>query len=464
MRLKTAALTALLIAAMAFIVGVVSLNTDLLREPFNLFGVNLPLAWVLALSLMAGFICFGIWIAVTGIAQVTHRWIADLRRQNERAAESFYLKGLDAVLGSRPLEAISHFQRALEAQPDYLPALLKLGDALRSAGRAEEALGQHRKALSEHPEDIATLYALTEDSLMLEDHEGAKKYLDRILRIQPKRALKALRMLRDIYIKEANWRKALDVQEHIGDARVLDEEREADAPFTPGLLYQIGVDLMAQEKYRDAISHLEKVRKKFPSVQATYIKLAEAYRMEGRDEQAVEAYLDGYRKNASPISLLAMEQLYLDKGDPEGAIGQYQNLIRSTDRKVLPKFLLGRFYYRLEVLEKAEKLFREIEGNIRQSGLLQYYLGRLMERKGETREACAHYRDVIRILDPFELNYRCTSCGDFSPDWKDYCVKCQRWDTFSPTFKDELMQEIQEPNPVFYQEIQWRPTYGDRSF
>ncbi len=144
MRLKTAALTALLIAAMAFIVGVASLNTDLLREPFNLFGVNLPLAWVLALSLMAGFICFGVWIAVTGIAQVTRRWIADLRRQNERVAESFYLKGLDAVLGSRPLEAINHFQRALEAQPDYLPALLKLGDALRSAGRAEEALGQHR--------------------------------------------------------------------------------------------------------------------------------------------------------------------------------------------------------------------------------------------------------------------------------------------------------------------------------
>jgi tetratricopeptide (TPR) repeat protein len=393
---------------------------------------------------------------------VVRRWLTDLRKQSERVAEEFYLKGLDAVLGSRPLEAINHFQHALEAQPDYLPALLKLGDALRAAGRLQEAVAAHRQALADHPDDIPVLYALTEDHLALKDHEEAKKHLLEILRIQPKRALKALRTLRDLYISEANWRKALEIQEHIQQARVLEEERAADEAYTPGLLYQIGAELLDHEKYKEAVAHLEKVKRKYPSFQATYQKLAEAFLLDGREEEAVQVYLEGYRKNASPMCLLSMEQFYLDKGDPEGAVAQYQALIASTDRKVLPKFLLARFYYRLEVLDKAESLMREIEGNIADSGLLQYYLGRLRERRNDAPKACGHYRQVIRILNPFELSYRCTSCGDFSPEWRDYCPRCLRWDSFTPDFRDELLQEIQEPRPVFYQEIQWKPA-GNRS-
>lgn len=464
MRFKTALVTGSLILLMALVVGLVSLNTPILRQPFDLFLFRIPMAWVLVLALLIGFLSFGIWLAASGISQVIRRWLTDLRKQSERVAEEFYLKGLDAVLGSRPLEAINHFQHALEAQPDYLPALLKLGDALRAAGRLQEAVAAHRQALADHPDDIPVLYALTEDHLALKDHEEAKKYLLEILRIQPKRALKALRTLRDLYISEANWRKGLEIQEHIQQARVLEEERAEDAPYTAGLLYQIGAEMVDHEKYKDAVAHLEKVKKKYPAFQATYLKLAEAFLLDGNEEEAVQVYLDGYRRNASPMCLLSMEQFYLDKGDPEGAVAQYQALIASTDRKVLPKFLMARFLYRLEVLERSEALLREVEGNIRQSGLVQYYLGRIRERRGDTTEACEHYREVIRLLNPFELTYLCSSCGEASPDWKDFCPKCSRWDTFAPNFKDELLQEIQEPRPVFYQEIQWKKPREGRSY
>ncbi len=460
MKFKTAVITGFLILILVVVVALVALNEAILKAPFNLFGAQVPTAWVLTLALLAGFVSFALWLAASGITQVVSRWLSDLRQQNERVAEEHYLKGLDAVLGSRPLEAINHFQRALDAQADYLPALLKLGDALRDAGRAEEALARHRAALNEHPDDVATLYTLTEDSLALLDHEEAKKYLGEILRLQPKRALKALRILRNLYIQEINWRKALEIQERIGEARVLEEERAEDAHYTPGILYQIGVDLVQQEKHEDAIAHLEKLRKKHPAFIPTYLKLAEAYLLESREAEAVEVYLDGYRRNTSVTCLLAMEQFYLEKGDPESAVRHYQALITTTDRKVIPKFLLGRLYYRLEVLDRAETLFREIEGSISQSGLLQYYLGRIRERRGDTSEACAHYRDVIKALNPFELNYHCSSCGEVAPGWKAYCARCQRWDSFVPSFKDELLHEINEPRPIFYQEIQWNPRPG----
>ena len=158
-----------------------------------------------------------------------------------------------------------------------------------------------------------------------------------------------------------------------------------------------------------------------------------------------------------------MERHYLEKGDPEAAIHHYLELIATTEKKVLPKFLLGRFYYHLELLDKALGLFEEIEGSIKQSALLQYYIGRIHQKKSRPDIACDHYQRVIRYLHPFELNYRCSGCGDTAEKWRDYCNRCRIWDSFVPTFKDDLMQEIPQPSPVFYEGVQWTKEKNGRS-
>ncbi|MEJ2367511.1 MAG: tetratricopeptide repeat protein [Acidobacteriota bacterium] len=455
MRQKTAIITGLLILTIALLVLLVTQNSEVLMEDFNLWGIHMPVAWVLALALGTGFLSFAVWLTFTGVSKVATRWVQNLGRRRDREAEERYLKGLDAILGDRPLEAVNHFEKALEFKPDYFPTLLKLGDALRSLNQIEEALEAHRKALALRPNELSVLYALVEDHLAVDNHEEAKRFLQEILRIQPKRALHALRVLRNLYIKERNWRRALEIQNRIAEARVLDEERAADEPYRSGILYQIGVDLIEQGKFSDAAAQLEKVRKKFPAFVPAYVKLAEAYIKDGREEQAVEVYLQGYREAGSTTCLLAMEKFYLDSGQPEENIRKYQALIASTDKKILPQFLLGRLYYRLEVMDKAESLFKKIEGGIRQSGLLQYYLGRIRERRGDTAKACGHYRDVIRILNPFELSYHCRHCGRKNPSWTDYCDTCRSWGTYVPDFKDDLIQEIEGDRPIFYREIKW---------
>lgn len=455
MRLKTSVILAFLLAVLVLVVSVAALNRAVLDMPFNALGVTFPTSWALVLTLLLGFLSFGVWLAASGVSQVTQRWLQKLRSFGERDAEERYLKGLDAVLGGRPLEAVRHFERALESKPDYLPALLKLGDSFRALGRIEEAASTHKRALAEHPEDLPTLYALTEDALTAKKHDEAKKYLQEILRIQPRRALKALRTLRDLYIREGNWPGALGVQERIGEARVMDEERAQDSPFTPGILYQIGMDLLEQDKPAEAVAQFQKVRKKYPAFVPTYLRLAEANLLLGQEREAVESYLDGYRNAASADCLLAMEHLFLEKGLPEEAVRHYQSVTASTERKLLPRFLLGRLYYRLEMLDRADTLFREIEGDAGESRLLQYYRGRIRERSGDAAGACTHYRRLLRLLNPFELTYRCSGCGDKSPEWKDFCPACLTWDTYQSDFKDELLQEIQEAKPVYYREDAW---------
>jgi tetratricopeptide (TPR) repeat protein len=462
-RPKTSIVIGFLLAVLVLVVTVAATNRPVLEMPFRVLWLILPTSWVLLLALCVGFLSFAVWLFASGVSQASRRWLARLRSFGERDAEERYLKGLDAVLGGRPLEAVRHFQGALESKPDYLPALLKLGDSFRALGRIEEAAVAHRRALTGHPEDIPTLYALTEDALAAKKHDEAKKCLQEILRIQPRRALKALRTLRDLYIREGNWTRALEVQERIGEARVLEEERVQDAPFTSGILYQIGVDLLQQDKPRDAALQFQKVRKKYSAFVPTYLRMAECHLLLGQEREAVEAYLDGYNSAASADCLLAMEHLFLEKGVPEEAVRHYQTIIASTTRTTLPRFLLGRLYYRLEMLDKADALFREIEGDIGESGLLQYYRGRIRERSGDPAAACGHYRRLLRLLNPFELTYRCGGCGDKSPEWKDFCPACLAWDTYQADFKDELLQEIQESRPVYYREDAWPNAAEDPS-
>lgn len=450
MRSKTAAVTGLLILAMIVVVRVATANEEVLARRFDLLGFQVSTAAAMALALVSGFVVFALWAAGSGLTRLADRWLQDLRKSGERDAEEKYLKGLDAVLGGRPLEAINHFRRSLEAQPEYLPALLKLGDALRRLGRLDEAVELHRRAQLQRPDDLPVLYALVDDYLALGDHEQAKRVLASILKVQPRRALHAYRTLRELYVREGNWKKALEMQDRIAEARVLEEERAQDAAYTPGILYAIGSDLAAQEKHAEASAHLEKVRRKHPAFIPTYLKLAEVYLLSGREDRAVEAYLDGYRRAGSAACLLAMERVFVEKGAPEDAVARYQSVIATTDRKLLPKFLLALLYYRLEVMDKAESLLREIEGGLKQSAIVQYYLGRIRERRGDAARACSHYREVIRFLKPFELSFACAGCGEHSPQWKDFCAKCLQWGTWAPEFKDELMQEIQESKPVYY--------------
>ena len=47
------------------------------------------------------------------------------------------------------------------------------------------------------------------------------------------------------------------------------------------------MDLVQHEKYGDAVQQFEKVCKKYPSFLATYLKLAEAFLLEGKEAEAV---------------------------------------------------------------------------------------------------------------------------------------------------------------------------------
>lgn len=65
---------------------------------------------------------------------------------------------------------------------------------------------------------------------------------------------------------------------------------EPDDSFTK---YAIGLEYASMKDYPSAITHFEELLAKDPGYVATYYQLADAYRISGNNEKAIETYKSG---------------------------------------------------------------------------------------------------------------------------------------------------------------------------
>ena len=75
---------------------------------------------------------------------------------------------------------------------------------------------------------------------------------------------------------------------------------EPDDSFTK---YAIGLEYASMKEYPAAITHFEELLDKDPAYVATYYQLADAYRISGNNDKAIETYKTGITaaKNANDL-------------------------------------------------------------------------------------------------------------------------------------------------------------------
>lgn len=455
MRLKTALYYALLLIIVIVIVRAAEENLEILKQDFFVFGIAFRLSTALIFSLLFGFFSFIVISLGLGFNRFMSYWFLKFRERAIKESETRYLKGMDAILGARPIEAIKHFKEAIALNPHSLPALIKIGDALRETGKVDEAIEWHKKALIENPRHLQALYAMAEDYLKKGNVDEAKKWLDEIISIQPKRALYALRLMRNIYIQEKNWYKAKEFQEKILKASVLEEEIKEDESYTVSINYEIYSYLLSQNKIDEAILGLEALKRQYPNFLPTYLKLAECFLLAGDEESAIANFKEGFLHCNSIASLLMMEKLFLEKGEPENCIKEYEAIINEAKNTVLPKFLLARLLLKLGFYQQAETIFSQLESQYSQTPSIEYYLAKINERREEYLRACSYYSEMWRLLHPSEFVFVCDFCQFEEETFKVHCKKCGRWGTFVSKIEKELKFEPPPPEPIYYKKSDW---------
>lgn len=428
-------------------------NREVLERPVHVWGgQDLPVGVTLVVFM-------GIGVLITLLAGLSReasitvdRW---RKRQASRRAEEIeerYARGLAAVLEGREDEALQHFRAVLELDSRHFNTLLKLGEVLRHFGKHDDAIEYHRKAHHLKEEDTRPLYGLVDDYEAKGDMERARAVLGRIIAIK-KHSVSAWRKLRSLHMKERSWAKALEAQEEVEKHLEVEsgEARDAERRTGRGIRYEIAVERLAEGKTKDAAAAFRRLIKDDPQFVPAYVRLGETLRHEGPDALAIEAWYSGFEATGSPILLSVLEEHFLQQEQPLAAIEALKRAIARARKDTIPRFYLGKLYFRLEMLDDALAVLSSLEGRASYAPTLHYLLGRIHERRKNHREAAVEYRRVIKEMELVQLEYRCRFCGETLQEWSDRCSACGEWNGYEVNFREEIALEDLglSPAPVY---------------
>jgi tetratricopeptide (TPR) repeat protein len=237
---------------------------------------------------------------------------------------------------------------------------------------------------------------------------------------------------RDALIERRRFADALAIQTRIVPAAPR-PERAAEEALVAGLHYEIGRERLERNDRAGAISHLKEALRAVPDFVPAALLLGEAHLKAGEPRDALRVWeraADGAQP-ALPV-LARIEQLHRAEGRPTRMISLYQEALARHPDNLALAFGLGRVYFELAMLDEAAEQFQKMEVRAPELPLIHAYLGAILERRGQFRDAMEEYRRALKQSDRIEWPHRCAACGAAQPRWVDRCPACGRWNTSRP--------------------------------
>lgn len=237
---------------------------------------------------------------------------------------------------------------------------------------------------------------------------------------------------RDALIERRRFAEALEIQARVVQAAPR-EARVAESTVLAGLHYEIGRERLEKQDRTGAISHLKDALRAQPDFVPAALLLGEAHLKAGEPREALRVW-ERAAEGAQPALpvLSRIEQLHRAEGRPTRMISLYQNALARHPDNLALAFGLGRVYFELAMLDEAAEQFQKMEVRAPELPLIHAYLGAILERRGQFRDAMEEYRRALRESDRIEWPHRCVACGAAHARWVDRCPTCRRWNTSRP--------------------------------
>lgn len=360
------------------------------------------------------------------------------RALDTQAIEGLYARGIESMLNGREERALEHFNAVLERDPQHFDALLKGGEVLRLLRRHAEAIEYHRRAARLREGDLRPLYSLVADYEESGADENAKAVLNRIIELNPKRSLNAYRQFRALVMREGSWDRAWEIQQRI-EEQLSEMGRSAKGEKK----YHLAIRLMLARAHQDAgrpreaIAILRRLVKMDPAFVPAHLRLGRALMTLEQPEAAVEAWEEGYQATGHPIFLTTIENHFLEQEQPRKAIEALKGAVWRSKQDVLPRFFLGKLYFRLEMLDEALGEFSRMKNRVAYFPALHYHLAKILERHGNYREAIRELETLLLQAEALKVEYVCTTCSKRFPSWSERCERCGEWNSIVVDFREE---------------------------
>ncbi|RMG42860.1 MAG: hypothetical protein D6718_13310 [Acidobacteria bacterium] len=448
MRVRTFVTLLLLLGLAAAVVFLLLPNRTTLELTLTVGRYAVPV-WGAILGAFTIGALFGLVFELLGAGRgIAARARSVFGRRRLRAAERALELGRRAEREGRLGAAIEHFREATALAPLDPRGPMRLGDALRQAGRPVDAAAAHEQARRVADEPDASTHALALDHIEAGRWDDARRELEALVARSPRTAVAPLRQLRDIEMRAGNWEAAARAQRRLEAAtgELTEDDRER------GLAIRTELARARAEagQRRAALNQLRRVVKEAPAFLPAVNRLAELLVESGDVGSARTVLLEAFERTGEPVLLDRLADIDIARERPQDAIATLRGLVAGRRHAIASRFALGRLYFRLEMLDEAADQLEPLHEELPAAVAVTVLLARTEERRGRLARAAALYREALEARPvPESL---CRACGAAHESWAPSCRACGRFGTVSSAAPLEPRRDArtpQAPGPLY---------------
>ncbi|WP_035384135.1 lipopolysaccharide assembly protein LapB [Ferriphaselus sp. R-1] len=347
-----------------------------------------------------------------------------------------YFEGLNFLLNERQDEAIDAFIEVVKVDPQTIELHFALGSLFRRRGEVDRALRMHlnlvERADLDKDKKQQALFELAQDYLRAGILDRAEQtFLE--LHDSPY-AKQALDFLLEIYQKEKDWQKAIEVTQRMSLLTGQQQDREAAA-----FCCELAAEALARQQSGQARQYLEQALNTWPKAVHASLMLGDLELSGDRPEQAIAAWQNIEHQDAQYLPLVAERLLnaYRSLGREDEALVLLQRYQQNYPSLDLMNVLFDAVRQR-QGLEAAYALLRgELHRNPSLLGLEKLLEARLLDAPDDRRADVELVRDLVHQRTRSLAMYRCTQCGFKARQFHWHCPACHGWDTYPPRRTEE---------------------------
>jgi len=404
----------------------------ILKIPFSSYYEMSKIALILISISFGAFFIFIVFF-IRDTAGLINKIQIQKRHKKEEKIKEYYAKALNAIMRDKTSEAKEALQEILNEEPEHIDALIRLGDIAIKEEDFKTALKYYKKAYEFDPKNIIPLLSLEDMMEKMNDNELALKYIDQILSLEPDNLLAHYKM-RNILEKMEKWEKLINIQKKIikmvSNSKKLEEENKLI-----GYSYEYGRVNLEQGNLENAERIFSTLIKSHPNFIPSYLGMVEVLISKGELEEAINLIEKAYFEHKSKIFLIRLEDLLISIGNPKKLIQFYIKAINESPNDNELKMLLGRLYYRLEMIDDAIDILDSIDTAAYTNPKLYCIKGYLYLRRNQTLKALSSFKELCPENRISSINYSCKVCKSQFEEWTGRCSKCGSWNSFQIDFR-----------------------------
>ncbi len=347
-----------------------------------------------------------------------------------------YFQGLNFLLNEQQDKAIEAFIEVVKVDPQTIELHFALGSLFRRRGEVDRALRMHlnlvERADLEEDKRQQALFELAQDYLKAGILDRAESLFQDLQSTQY--AKQSLDFLLELYQKEKDWLKAIDVAQQL--AAISGEPHDREAAF---FYCELAAAELPHKRVDTARTHLKQALARHPQAVRASMMLGDIEYAAHNYPDAIEIWKRIEQQDAQYLPLVAerMLEAYRQSGLAEAGIAVLQGYLARYPSLDLMNVLFGVILQR-DGAEAAYRLVRdELQRNPTLLGLDKLLEARLLDIPDERRADVEMVKKLVHQRTRPLAMYRCTNCGFKARQFYWHCPACHGWETYSPRRSEE---------------------------